>query len=241
MKQSKGIPVHIALILDGNGRWAQKRNLPRSEGHRQGGENLKKLIDEIFKLKIPYISLYTFSTENWKRPKKEIFTLWKLMKEFFYLYLQECIEKKICIKVSGDISKLPKENQQIIADAVFKTRKNKNLLVNFCINYGSHHEIVHAVNQIFTEKLEFYKKHGFFKKITEKEIEKHLYTYPLPPVDLLIRPGGEHRISNFLLWQLAYAEIYFTDVLWPDFSKEDLLKALDWFSKRERRFGGLGN
>jgi len=233
------LPKHIAIILDGNGRWAKQRNLPRSEGHRQGGENLKKLIDVILELEIPYISLYTFSTENWKRPKSEIQSLWKLLQEFFTKYLEECKQKQICIKVSGDISKLPKASQEILNKAVQETKKNKRLLANFCINYGSQQEILRAVNQIIQIKIEQYKNTGKISDVKIKEFEKHLYTYPLPSVDLLIRPGGEQRISNFLLWQCAYAELYFTDVLWPDFSREELFKALEWYSGRERRFGGL--
>jgi len=233
------LPKHIAIILDGNGRWAKQRNLPRSEGHRQGGENLKKLIDVILELEIPYISLYTFSTENWKRPKSEIQSLWNLLQEFFTKYLEECKQKQICIKVSGDISKLPKASQEILNKAVQETKKNKRLLANFCINYGSKQEILRAVNQIIQIKIEQYKNTGKISDIKIKEFEKHLYTYPLPSVDLLIRPGGEQRISNFLLWQCAYAELYFTDVLWPDFSREELFKALEWYSGRERRFGGL--
>lgn len=233
------LPKHIAVILDGNGRWAQLRNLPRSEGHRKGGENLKRFIDDILELQIPYISLYAFSTENWKRPKTEVHSLWKLMQEFFSKYLQECIEKKICIKISGDMTKLPKSNQQIINEAINKTKKNKNLYVNFCINYGSQQEIINAINQILEVNINHFQQTGQIKKINKKEFEKYLYTYPLPPVDLLIRPGGECRISNFLLWQCAYAELYFTKTLWPDFSKEDLYNALEWYSKRERRFGGL--
>jgi undecaprenyl diphosphate synthase len=233
------LPKHIAIILDGNGRWAKQRNLPRSEGHRQGGENLKKLIDVILELEIPYISLYTFSTENWKRPKSEIQSLWNLLQEFFTKYLEECKQKQICIKVSGDISKLPKASQEILNKAVQETKKNKRLLANFCINYGSQQEILRAVNQIIQIKIEQYKNTGKISDVKIKEFEKHLYTYPLPSVDLLIRPGGEQRISNFLLWQCAYAELYFTDVLWPDFSREELFKALEWYSGRERRFGGL--
>jgi Undecaprenyl pyrophosphate synthetase (EC 2.5.1.31) len=233
------LPKHIAIILDGNGRWAKQRNLPRSEGHRQGGENLKKLIDVILELEIPYISLYTFSTENWKRPKSEIQSLWKLLQEFFTKYLEECKQKQICIKVSGDISKLPKATQEILNKAVQETKKNKRLLANFCINYGSHQEILRAVNQIIQIKIEQYKNTGKISDVKIKEFEKNFYTYPLPSVDLLIRPGGEQRISNFLLWQCAYAELYFTDVLWPDFSREELFKALEWYSGRERRFGGL--
>jgi undecaprenyl diphosphate synthase len=233
------LPKHIAIILDGNGRWAKQRNLPRSEGHRQGGENLKKLVDVILELEIPYISLYTFSTENWKRPKSEIQSLWNLLQEFFTKYLEECKQKQICIKVSGDISKLPKASQEILNKAVQETKKNKRLLANFCINYGSQQEILRAVNQIIQIKIEQYKNTGKISDVKIKEFEKHLYTYPLPSVDLLIRPGCEQRISNFLLWQCAYAELYFTDVLWPDFSREELFKALEWYSGRERRFGGL--
>jgi undecaprenyl diphosphate synthase len=233
------LPKHIAIILDGNGRWAKQRNLLRSEGHRQGGENLKKLIDVILELEIPYISLYTFSTENWRRPKSEIQSLWNLLQEFFTKYLEECKQKQICIKVSGDISKLPKASQEILNKAVQETKKNKRLLANFCINYGSQQEILRAVNQIIQIKIEQYKNTGKISDVKIKEFEKHLYTYPLPSVDLLIRPGGEQRISNFLLWQCAYAELYFTDVLWPDFSREELFKALEWYSGRERRFGGL--
>lgn len=238
MNYKDNLPKHVAIILDGNGRWAQKRNLPRSEGHRKGGENLRKLLDVLLEIHIPYVSLYTFSTENWKRPEKEILALWKLMKEFFSQYLEEAICKGISIRVSGDISKLPKENQNIINESISKTKKNKKLVANFCINYGSHKEILYAINQIVLKKLNSNKKNY---RITEKDIERHLYTYPLPPVDLLIRSGGEHRISNFLLWQSAYAEIYFTDVLWPDFSREDLVHALNWFAQRERRYGGLKN
>jgi len=233
------LPKHIAIILDGNGRWAKQRNLPRSEGHRQGGENLKKLIDVVLELQIPYISLYTFSTENWKRPKSEIQNLWKLLKEFFTKYLEECKEKQICIKVSGDISKLPKSSQEILDIAVQETKKNKRLVANFCINYGSQQEIIRAVNQIIKNKIEHFKNTGKISDVKIKEFEKYLYTYPLPSVDLLIRPGGEQRISNFMLWQCAYAEIYFTNVLWPDFSQEELFNALKWYSERERRFGGL--
>lgn len=239
MSKKKELPKHIAVILDGNGRWAKLRKLPRSEGHRKGGENLKKFIDLILELQIPYISLYTFSTENWKRPITEIQNLWYLMRDFFHEYLDECIQKGIRIKVSGDISKLPKANQTILIEAIQKTKKNNKLIANFCINYGSQQEILHAVNQLFEKKLNT--SNIKFNKVKVKELEKYFYTYPLPPVDLLIRPGGEFRISNFLLWQCAYAELYFTDVLWPDFSKEDLDKALEWYQNRERRFGGLSS
>ncbi len=239
MNYKKNLPSHVAVILDGNGRWAKNRNLPRKEGHRQGGENLKKFINIVLETGIPYISLYTFSTENWKRPTEEVNSLWQLMKDFFSNYLNECINKQIQIKVSGDISKLPKENQKLLMESIEKTKNCKKLIANFCINYGSQQELLNVVNNLLKKKLEFYKNSGKFSLIKKKEFEKYLYTYPLPPVDLLIRPGGEYRISNFLLWQCAYAELYFTDTLWPDFSKEDFIRALEWYSKRERRYGGL--
>ncbi len=235
----KNLPQHIAIILDGNGRWAKKQNLPRTEGHKQGGENLRKLIDVIIKLKIPFVSLYVFSTENWKRPKNEVVSLWQLMYDFFSKYLNECMKKGIQIKISGDVTKLPLKNQEIIRKVVNETKNNKKLVANFCINYGSQQEIVNTCNALIEKKVKEFQQKKKIKKATLKDFEKSLSTYPLPPVDLLIRPGGEVRISNFLLWQLAYAELYFTEVLWPDFSEEDLLKAIEWFSRRKRRFGGI--
>ncbi len=240
MSQENTNPRHVAIILDGNGRWAKKRGLSRSEGHRAGGEALDRLLDDALEIGIPFISLYAFSTENWKRPRAEIQAIWKLMREFFTDRLQRCIEKGIRVHASGDLSRLPAANRKLILHVIEKTAKNKALTANFCVNYGSMDEISHAATEIVRERLSLAKKG---KKadavVSAKEIEKHLYTHPIPPVDLLVRPGGESRLSNFLLWQCAYAELYFTDVLWPDFGRRDLQAALKWFRSRPRKFGGL--
>ncbi len=236
------MPVHVAVILDGNGRWASARGLSRSEGHREGARNLDRLLDFIVTLNIPNISLYAFSTENWKRPEGEVSTIWKLLNHYFQGRLDTCKEQGIRLKVSGDISHLPFASRKALELAEKQTAGGEKLTANFCINYGSRAEIVHAAHEILLERLNL-QKEGRRKEaeapISEEELEHHLYTHPLPPVDLLIRPGGESRISNFLLWQSAYAEIYVTEVLWPDFKEENLLEALAWFQSRDRRFGGL--
>jgi len=235
-------PRHVGIILDGNGRWAKRRGIARSEGHRAGGEALDRLLDSVLELNIPFISLYAFSTENWKRPKSEVQALWKLMKEFFSSRLERCIEKGIRVHASGDLSRLPAANRNLIAEVIEKTKSNRNLTANFCVNYGSQHEILHAVTRIVEERINFFRKGKGEKArapVTQNELEKNLYTYPLPPVDLLVRPGGEKRLSNFLLWQSAYAELYFTDTLFPDFGKRQLNAAVKWFKTRPRKFGGL--
>jgi undecaprenyl diphosphate synthase len=244
MPESHGLQ-HMAIILDGNGRWAQQRGLSRSEGHKEGARNLDRMLEYVLTLDIPYISLYAFSTENWKRPKDEVATIWKLLSEFLKARLDNCIKNGIKIKVSGDLSRLPKVTQAAIRLATSKTGgANSRLTANFCINYGSRNEILNSVNEIVNERVRLFqngKKTEALLPATEEEFSSHLYTYPMPDVDLLIRPGGESRISNFLLWQSAYAEIYVTPVLWPDFNEKELDKALRWFKKRDRRFGGLAD
>ncbi len=233
---------HIAIILDGNGRWAQSRGLSRSEGHKEGARNLDRLLEYFLSLDIPYVSLYAFSTENWKRPKDEVGSIWKLLNEFFKARLDMCMRRGIHIRVSGDISRLPKLSQAAIRKASELTSKgDTKLTVNFCINYGSRNEIVHAVNQIVNMRVQdaVRTKNYSPAPVSEEEFASYLYTHPIPDVDLLIRPGGESRISNFLLWQSAYAEIYVTPVLWPDFNEKELDKAIAWFKKRDRRYGGL--
>lgn len=235
------MPRHVAIILDGNGRWAKSRGLKRSAGHRAGGENLDRLLDHILQLGIPFISLYAFSTENWKRPRSEVTAIWSLMEEFFTTRLHRCLENGIRIKASGDLSRLPAKARRRIEDVQERTAGAKKLLANFCVNYGSHDEILHACQLLLNERLAMLpgspKKAA--AKIKKVEFERKLRTHPLPPVDLLVRPGGEYRISNFLLWQSAYAEIYFCETLWPDFDQNELTKALLWFQERQRRFGGL--
>jgi undecaprenyl diphosphate synthase len=236
---------HIAIILDGNGRWAEKRGLSRSEGHKEGAHNLDRMLEYFLTLNIPYISLYAFSTENWKRPVAEISGIWKLLNHFFKVRLDHCVKNGIHIKVSGDLSKLPKLTQSAIRIASAKTGKSKaRLTANFCINYGSRNEILHAAGEIVNERISLFKNGKLsdaVKPVNEEELSSHLYTSPLPDVDLMIRPGGESRISNFLLWQSAYAEIYVTPVLWPDFNEKELDKAIRWYKKRDRRFGGLSD
>ncbi len=232
------LPKHVAFILDGNGRWAQQRDLPRSEGHRAGGETLDILLDFVRKIGIPNFSLYAFSTENWKRPVDEIRSLWKLLEEFFTQRLERCHHLGIRVIVSGDTSKLPKSVRTIIEEVVEKTKGYKSLKANFCINYGSHDEILRACNLILKSRLTANEKLRK-KKVTLKEIEKNLYTADLPPVDLLIRTGGEKRLSNFMLWQVAYAEIFITDTLFPDFHLSELINILNWYQERHRRFGAL--
>ena len=238
----KIFPAHVAIVMDGNGRWAEQRGLSRSEGHRAGGDALDKLLDFVTTLPIPYFSMYAFSTENWKRPPSEVKALWDLMNDFFEKRTDLCVEKGIKIVASGDISKLPLLNRKILKKVMDKTKSGNKLTANFCLNYGSKDELLHAAGEILRERLELLEKgdkRGAGKKISEKEIERYLYTYPIPPVDLFLRPGGECRISNFLLWQSAYAELYFTDKLFPDFDKNELMKALLWFQSRNRRYGGI--
>ncbi|MBX7057452.1 MAG: di-trans,poly-cis-decaprenylcistransferase [Leptospirales bacterium] len=235
-------PRHVAIILDGNGRWATSRGLSRSEGHRAGGETLTRLLDFFIELRVPSVSLYVFSTENWRRPKTEVKAIWRLMNEFFESRLQLCMDLKIRVMASGDLSRLPTENRRRVERVLEMTRRHKRLTVNFCVNYGSQAEILHAASSVLQLRLQALEQ-GQHKKafapISARELERHLYTYPLPPVDLLVRPGGEWRISNFLLWQSAYAEIYVTDTLWPDFTEQHLVQALLWYQSRKRRFGGL--
>ena len=241
-KKTKIDPKHVAVILDGNGRWAKKKGLPRTAGHRAGGENLNHIIESFLKIKIPFISLYVFSTENWKRSSLEIKSLWKLLEEFLEHYQERFHQLGICCQVSGDITKLSQGSYEQIQQLIQKTSHNKKLMVNFCINYGSQQEILRACNHLIQVRLDLL-KNGKEKRakasLTQKEFESHLYTSYFPPVDLLVRTGGEMRISNFLLWQCAYAEFYITEKLWPDFDGKELSTAISWYHKRERRYGGL--
>lgn len=227
------IPKHTAVIMDGNRRWALEKGKPKTVGHKYGVKTLLELIDISIEYKIPFVSLYAFSTENWKRPKKEIKTIFFLLSKFFNSHLKSLLDKNIRIIHSGDTKQLQVDVVDKIQKAVELSKNNKGLTVNLCINYGGKAELLRAINRINTNFSE-----NKSRKISEKDIEKELYTYPLPAVDLLIRTGGEKRLSNFLLWQSAYAELYFTDTFWPDFGKAEFKKALSWFASRNRRFGG---
>jgi undecaprenyl diphosphate synthase len=228
----KAIPAHVAIIMDGNGRWAKQHFLPRIEGHRRGAEVIEPIIDAAMDLGVKVLSLYAFSTENWIRPMKEIDGLWKLLDYFFNAKMALIQSKGIRIKHSGSLKKLPPSIKKTVGNAVRSTKNNSGIILNFCLNYGGRQEIVDAVNS-------WLKKKNGNEKITLKNLEKFLYTSDLPDVDLMIRTGGEFRISNFLLWQMAYSELVFMDVLWPDFKKEHLVQAIRKFQQRERRFGGI--
>ena len=226
------LPSHVAIIMDGNGRWAKRHSLRRSEGHRKGAEAIEPLMDAALDLGVRAVSLYAFSTENWARPRGEILNLWKLLNYFFEQKIDYLKSRGIRVMHSGLRKRLPPATLRTIDRAVQETAKNRKIILNFCINYGGRQEIVHAVNRCLEERRSL-------SHITMKDIEHRLFTSDLPPVDLLIRTGGEFRISNFLLWQIAYAELVFMDVLWPDFRPRHLYRAVYEFQQRERRFGGL--
>jgi undecaprenyl diphosphate synthase len=224
------LPVHVAIIMDGNGRWAKKRGLPRVFGHREGAKTVKKTIETASDLGIKVLTLYAFSTENWIRPAGEIGGLMSLLQRYLKAELKSMLSNDIKFMVSGDITKFSAQLQNVIEDTKAKTSGNKGLVLNLALNYGGRQEILSAVNKLV--------KKGR-KAITEEELSSFLYTSELPEPDLFIRTSGEYRLSNFLLWQLAYTELYFTDVLWPDFDKEEFFKAVLSYQSRQRRFGGV--
>lgn len=226
------LPVHAAVIMDGNGRWAKKRGLPRSAGHRAGVERVRTVIRMSSDIGIRYLTLFAFSTENWKRPTDEVNTLMSLLVEYLIKELPELHEKKVRIRTLGDISALAENVKAEIDRAVEKTKNNTGLTVNMAINYGGRAEIVQMVRRALTSGVQP-------EDIDEDWISSALYTAGQPDPDLLIRTSGEARISNFLLYQLAYAEIYLTDTLWPDFDEAEYAKALADYAGRSRRFGGL--
>lgn len=232
------IPSHLAIILDGNGRWAKQRGLKRILGHKAGVEALRETIKASFDLGVKYLSVYCFSTENWKRDKEEVDYLFTLPKIYFDRYINYFLEKDIRIIISGNLNPLPESTRNSCLMAIEKTKKCQKGIFNVCFNYGSHDEILKACKEIALEV-----KEGKINinQIDEKLFENHLYTKDLPPVDLLIRTSNEQRISNFLLWQISYAEIYFTKTFWPDFNKDELIKAFKEYTNRDRRFGGIKN
>ncbi len=225
------IPAHVAIIMDGNGRWAARKNFPRIEGHRRGAEVVEPIVEAAEKVGIQYLSLFAFSTENWARPRDEVKGLWELLEMFFKRKLDRIKEKGIKILFSGSFHGLPASSRGVIEEAVRHTKKNSRITLNFCINYGGRQEIVDAVNRWIDAR-----KSG--EKLTEKKLSALIYNPKIPDIDLLIRTSGEYRISNFMLWRLAYAELVFMDVLWPDFKAKHLYRALIEYQNRERRFGG---
>lgn len=224
------LPQHIAIIMDGNGRWAKKRHLPRLAGHREGANAVKRTLEAAQKLGIKFLTLYAFSTENWSRPQQEIDGLMNLLANTLDTYTQQARQKNYRLVISGSREKLSDELLKKIDKAVTATASNNGLTVNLALNYGSRQEIVHAVNELLSEGK---------KEISMQDISARLYQPSIPDPELIIRTSGEERISNFLLWQAAYSEFYFTPVLWPDFNGEELQKAIDTYLKRTRRFGGV--
>jgi undecaprenyl diphosphate synthase len=221
---------HVAIIMDGNGRWAKAQNKDRTYGHQVGTRNVRNIAKKASDMNVKALTLYAFSTENWARPKKEVAFLMKLPKLFIDDYLQDLMDNNIKLIAIGQWQELPKATVAVLKKAMEATKDNTGLILNFAMNYGSKNEIVHAVNRLIAQHKSL---------ITQEDLEGALMTAHLPPVDLCIRTGGEQRLSNFLLWQLAYSELYFTDVPWPAFSEEHLEQAIESFKERDRRFGGL--
>lgn len=232
----KNMPKHIAIIMDGNGRWAKEKNLPRTVGHRYGVEAIREIVRECNKLNIKYLTLYAFSTENWKRSNDEVSALMKLLVEFLRSEFEELNQNNVIINHIGDVSKLPKICEEELKLAYKKTRKNTGLTLNLALNYGGRDEIIRSVKNVVQE---VQAKHLLIDDIDEKQISRFLYTSGMPDPDLIIRPSGEHRLSNFLLWQCAYSEFWFSDIKWPDFKREDLRKAIFDYQNRDRRFGAV--
>ena len=228
------LPRHIAIIMDGNGRWAKRRNQPRVFGHRQGAKSVRKVIEATARLGINNLTLYAFSTENWNRPKHEIKTLMKLLVNALKNELGLMMKNNIRLNAIGHTDMMPTNVQQELKEVLDETKENTGLVLTLALSYGARQEILRAVQEI-SHKV----KNNIIsvENVDDNIINKHLYTQNLPDVDLLIRTSGEVRISNFLLWQIAYAELYFTDELWPDFNETSLHKAIADYQKRERRFG----
>ena len=228
------MPKHVAAIMDGNGRWAKKRMMNRVKGHEEGTESVRVIVRTSRKLGIKYLTLYAFSEENWKRPKHEIIALMEILKRFLKSELPEMLDNGIKLRAIGSIDKLPDDARKVLDDTIEKTASNNDMVLSLALSYGSRQEITHALRGIAGKV-----KSGELKveDINDDIVNDNLYTSGIPDPDLLIRTSGEYRISNFLLWQIAYSEIYITPTLWPDFREEEYLAALADFQNRERRFG----
>lgn len=230
------LPSHVAVIMDGNGRWAKQRKLPRVSGHREGIKSVRETVETSARLGLQVLTLYAFSVENWKRPRLEVETLMRLLREYLHKELKTLMKNNIRFHVIGRWKELPKAVARDLAWGMKETEANTGLLFNIALNYGGRTELVDAFQKIY-EQLSLNGQNS--DTVTEDLIGHHLYTSGMPDPDLLIRTSGELRISNFLLWQIAYAEIWVTDVLWPDFRKQHLLQAIIDYQKRERRYGGI--
>ncbi|QZY56786.1 isoprenyl transferase [Crassaminicella profunda] len=230
------LPKHIAVIMDGNGRWAKKRGLPRTAGHKAGIEALREVIRTCSEFHIGYLTLYAFSTENWKRPVDEVSALMQLLVYYLRKEVKELHKNNVKIRTIGDISRLPENSLKEINSAVNLTKNNTGLVVNIALNYGGRNEIINGVKEICQKVKD---NEIDIEKIDEHYFEEFLYTKGIPDPDMVIRPSGEFRISNFLLWQIAYSEFWFSNIFWPDFNRESLIQAIIDYQKRDRRFGGI--
>ncbi|CAH0119844.1 Ditrans,polycis-undecaprenyl-diphosphate synthase ((2E,6E)-farnesyl-diphosphate specific) [Paenibacillus sp. CECT 9249] len=230
------IPRHIAVIMDGNGRWANRKGLPRFAGHHSGMKAVKRITIAADAMGVKYLTMYAFSTENWKRPKEEVDFLMKLPQEFLAIELQELIDKNVQVRMMGYKEDLPEHTLRAIEEAESKTKNNTGLVLNFALNYGSRRELAETVKEI-AKRIESGELSA--EQITEEQIERQLLSSHLPDPDLLIRTSGELRLSNFMLWQLAYSELWFTDVYWPEFTEAHLYEAIAEYQRRTRRYGGL--
>ena len=231
------VPNHIAIILDGNGRWAKKKMMPRNYGHTQGSKVVEKICEDAYHMGVQYLTVYAFSTENWKRPQEEIDALMKLLKSYLKNSIKTSSKNNMRVRIIGDTSKLSDEIKQSIMELEEASKDNTGLNFQVALNYGSRDEIIRAVKALSKDIME---SKVALEQINETVFEQYLDTKGIPEPDLLIRTSGEQRLSNFMLWQLAYTEFYFTDVLWPDFTKEELKKAIDFYSSRNRNFGAIG-
>lgn len=236
IKERGNLPVHIAVIMDGNGRWAKQKNLPRTEGHKAGVEAIRKVVRAAGEMGVKYLTLFAFSTENWRRPKEEVSALMQLLSDTARRELKEMMDSNLQLKATGNIEGLPYGKRLALHQAIKKTSKNTGVVLNLALNYSGRSEILAAVKKIAREA-----KEGKLSssRIDEKIFESHLYTKNLPDPDLLIRTSGERRLSNFMLWQAAYTELYITETLWPDFGEKEFLMALADYQNRQRRFGKL--
>ncbi|MFE8695151.1 isoprenyl transferase [Cytobacillus sp. FJAT-53684] len=234
--QEHPIPSHIAIIMDGNGRWASKRALPRIAGHHEGMKVVRKITKLANEVGVKTLTLYAFSTENWKRPKLEVDYIMKLPEEFLGSFLPELVEENVKVQMMGDKNMLPPHTKAAIEKAINDTKQNTGLLLNFALNYGSRTEIIEGIKEVLNDC-----KSGIINEneLNEETFSSYLMTKGLSDPDLLIRTSGEIRLSNFMLWQLAYTEFWFTDVLWPDFEGDHLIEAIEVFQNRQRRFGGV--
>ena len=231
----RNVPQHIVIIMDGNGRWAKEKNRPRTAGHYQGTENVRNIAIKANDMGVKVLTLYAFSTENWKRPQEEVNYLMGLPAIFITKFLKELMEKGIKIATIGDLSAFPESTRKVLEEAMEKTRDNKNMTLVFAMNYGGRKDIVDGINRYVDD----YVSGRVREKMTEELFNIYLSTAEYPEIDLMIRTSLDYRLSNFLLWQLSYTELYFTDTYWPDFTPEEFEKAINNFTQRSRRFGGL--